>query len=95
MSNATFSDDISFFGRLARLRLASAKFLTHGRLWRPPVLEAAPPTAVLTAAQVCDFGSLGHAAITGGPHSHGHQAFLPPTLPHPSRSRGCLPGPSS
>ena len=44
--------------------MQASDFLVHGRLWRPPTIEAAPPTATLSEVSVCDFASLGDAPIT-------------------------------
>lgn len=62
--NETHSDDVAYFGKLARLRVQASDFLVHGRLWRPPTIEGVPPTATLSQVSVCDFASLGDAPIT-------------------------------
>lgn len=37
-------EDVSFLRRLAATKLSHAKYLTHGRLWRPPLWRTPPTT---------------------------------------------------
>ena len=55
MNNATFAKDIVFFATLARARYTGAKYLAHGRLWRPPNISVSDGTP-MPQAQVCDWG---------------------------------------
>ena len=64
MTQARFAPDIAFFGTLARLRMASAKYLVHGSAYRPVTLKAATPSMVVPAAPICDWGD---AFSTGTP----------------------------
>ena len=56
MANASFTDDIGFFGEMARMRLSAADYLVHGRLWKPPIVTVAAPLLEMPTVSVCDWG---------------------------------------
>jgi hypothetical protein len=63
MNNVSHAPDMDFFRTLCQLRMAAAKFLVHGRLWRPPVVRALmPPGAPIPTTMACDFGTFGSTA---------------------------------
>jgi hypothetical protein len=72
-TNASFAPDIAFFGTLARLRMASTKYLVHGSAYRPVQISPHGATTTIPAIQICDWGD---AFSAGTPKCCNHNVVM-------------------